>query len=63
LAIGANSHEVHAVEMTDHCRGGTEILPGLLAQLPEDEQIAVISGDGAIGKLMGDGRNDQAGAV
>jgi hypothetical protein len=38
---------VRAVEMTDHRHGDGEILPGLLAQLPEDERIAVISGDGA----------------
>jgi hypothetical protein len=47
LAIDENSHEVRAVEMTDHRHGDGEILPGLLAQLPEDEQIAVIGGDGA----------------
>ncbi len=33
--------------MTDHRHGDSEIVPGLLAQLPEGEQIAVISGDGA----------------
>ncbi len=47
LAIDADSHEVRAVEMTDHRHGDGEILPDLLAQLPEVEQIAVISGDGA----------------
>ena len=46
LAIDADSHEVRAVQMTDHRHGDGEILPDLLAQLPE-EQIAVISGDGA----------------
>ena len=47
LAVDADSHEVRAVEMTDHRHGDGEILPDLLAQLPEEEQIAVISGDGA----------------
>ncbi len=47
LAIDADSHDVRAVEMTDHRHGDSEILPGLLAQLPEEERIAVISGDGA----------------
>jgi hypothetical protein len=47
LAIDADSHEVRAVEMTDHRHGDGEILPGLLAQLPRAERIGVISGDGA----------------
>ena len=47
LVIDADSHEIRAVEMTDHRHGEGEILPSLLAQLPEEEQIAVISGDGA----------------
>ena len=47
LIIDADSHEVRAVEMTDHRHGDGEIVPGLLAQLPEAERIAVISGDGA----------------
>jgi hypothetical protein len=47
LAIDANSHEVRAVEMTDHRHGDGEIVPGLLAQLRPEERIGVISGDGA----------------
>jgi len=47
LAIDADSHDVRAVEMTDHRHGDGEILPDLLAQLPEEERVAVISGDGA----------------
>jgi hypothetical protein len=47
LVIDADSHEVRAVEMTDHRHGDGEIVPGLLAQSPEDERIGVISGDGA----------------
>ena len=45
--IDADSHEVRAVEMTDHRHGVGEIVPGLLAQLPKAERIGVISGDGA----------------
>ena len=47
LAIDADSHEVRAVEMTDHRHSDGQILPDLLAQLPEGEQIELISGDGA----------------
>jgi hypothetical protein len=47
LAIDADSHEVRAVEMTDHRHGDGEIVPDLLAQLPKAERIGVISGDGA----------------
>jgi hypothetical protein len=47
LVIDADSHEVRAVEMTDHRHGDGEIVPGLLAQLPKAERIGVISGDGA----------------
>jgi hypothetical protein len=47
LVIDADSHEVRAVEMTDHRHGDGEIVPGLLAQVPEGERIGVISGDGA----------------
>jgi hypothetical protein len=46
LAIDADSHEVRAVEMTDHRHGDGEIVPDLLAQLPKAERIGVISGDG-----------------
>ena len=53
LVIEADSHEVRAVEMTDHRHGDGdgdgdgEIVPSLLAQLHPEEQIGVISGDGA----------------
>ena len=47
LVIDADSHEVRAVEMTDHRHGDGEIVPGLLAQLHPEEQIGIISGDGA----------------
>jgi hypothetical protein len=47
LGVDADGREVRAVEVTDHRRGDGEIVPGLLARLPEAERIAVISGDGA----------------
>jgi hypothetical protein len=47
LAVDAVSHEIRAVEMTDHRHGDGGILPDLLAQVPEAEQIADIGGDGA----------------
>jgi hypothetical protein len=47
LGVDTDSHEVRAVEVTDHRHGDGEIVPGLLAQLPEAERIAVICGDGA----------------
>ena len=47
LAVGADSHEIRAVEMTDHRHGDGEILPDLLAQIPEGERITSISRDGA----------------
>lgn len=47
LVVDADSHEVRAVELTDHRHGDGEVVPGLLAQVPVAEPIAVISGDGA----------------
>jgi hypothetical protein len=40
LAVDADGHEIRAVEMTDQRHGDGEILPDLLAQVPEEEQIA-----------------------
>jgi hypothetical protein len=47
LAVDAQSHDIRAVEMTDHRHGDAEILPDLLAQVPEGEPIASVTGDGA----------------
>ena len=47
LVIDADSHEVRAVDVTDHRHGDGEVVPGLLAQLPRAEQTGIISGDGA----------------
>jgi hypothetical protein len=45
--VDADSHEVRAVGMTDRRHGDGGIVPGLLAQVPEAERIAVLGGDGA----------------
>jgi hypothetical protein len=47
LAMDAEGHDIRAVEMTDHRHGDAEILPDLLAQVPEAEEIASVTGDGA----------------
>ena len=47
LAVDATSHEIRAVEMTDHRHGDGEILTGLLAQVPQGEQTASVNGYGA----------------
>ena len=47
LAVDAVRQDIRAVEMTDHRHGDGEILPDLLAQVPEEERIADIGGDGA----------------
>jgi hypothetical protein len=47
LAVDADSHEIRAVEMTDYRHGDGEILPDLLAQVPQGEGIASVGGDGA----------------
>jgi hypothetical protein len=52
LAVDAVSHDIRAVEMTDHRHGDGEILPDLLAQVPEEERIAEIGGDGAYDTRM-----------
>ena len=47
LVVDADSHEVRAVEMTNHHHGDSGTLPGLLAEMPEEKRIPVISSDGA----------------
>ena len=47
LAVDAAGHEIRAVEMTNHRHGDGEVLPDLLAQVPEREPIADVGGDGA----------------
>ncbi|MFC7738195.1 hypothetical protein ACFQX4_20745 [Roseomonas sp. GCM10028921] len=45
MATDAESYRIRAVEITDHRHGDGEILPDLLAQVPE-EAIASVTGDG-----------------
>ncbi|MBB5696466.1 hypothetical protein FHS87_004537 [Roseomonas pecuniae] len=47
LALDAEGHEIRAAEMRDHRHGDAEILPDLLAQVPEGEEIGSIGGAGA----------------
>ena len=47
LAIDEATMEVRAVEITDSRIGDAPMLPGLLSQIPEGEQIALVTADGA----------------
>ncbi|MGZ5010108.1 MAG: IS5 family transposase [Methylobacter sp.] len=47
LAVDANTQEIVAVELTANFVGDPEVLPDLLKQLPDNEAIASIAGDGA----------------
>jgi len=47
LGIDAATLEVRAIEVTDNATGDAPILPCLLDQIPDDERIASVSGDGA----------------
>ena len=47
LVVDADSHEIRAVEMTDHRHGDAEVLPDLLAQVPPHECVAALYVDGA----------------
>ena len=47
LAIDESTLEVRAVEITDSSVGDAPILPGLLSQIPADQQIASVTTDGA----------------
>lgn len=47
LAIDAHTLEVRAIEVTDNSVGDAPMLPELLGQIPTDETIGSISGDGA----------------
>ncbi|MDO5623983.1 MAG: IS5 family transposase [Pseudomonadota bacterium] len=47
LAIDADSLHVRAIEVTDNSIGDAPMLPELLGQIPADEPIASVSGDGA----------------
>jgi hypothetical protein len=47
LGIDANTLEIRAIEVTDNSVGDAPMLPELLRQIPPDESIASVSGDGA----------------
>jgi hypothetical protein len=47
LGIDATTLEIRAIEVTDNAIGDAPMLPCLLDQIPADEIIASVSGDGA----------------
>ncbi len=47
LGIDAHTLEIRAIEVTDNSVGDAPMLPELLAQIPADEAVASVSGDGA----------------
>ena len=47
LGIDASTLEIRAMEVTDDSIGDAPVLPALLNQIPVDEKIATVSGDGA----------------
>lgn len=47
LGIDAATLEIRAMEVTDNSIGDAPVLPDLLDQIPGDEQISTVSGDGA----------------
>jgi len=47
LGIDAATLEIRAIEVTDNATGDAPILPCLLDQIPVDESVASVSGDGA----------------
>jgi hypothetical protein len=46
LGIDAATVEIRAIEVTDNATGDAPILPCLLDQIPADEIVASVSGDG-----------------
>ncbi|MDF3607987.1 IS5 family transposase [Paracoccus sp. DMF-8] len=47
LAMGTVTGDIRAVEFTSSDKGDSPILPHLLDQIPPDEQIGTVTGDGA----------------
>ena len=47
LAMDAQTFEIRAIEVTSNRLGDAQMLPELLKQIPENEQINAVSGDGA----------------
>lgn len=64
LVIDAETLLVRGIEVTDNRQGDAHMLPSLLTQIPIDEPIACVSGDGALryqGVSSGDCRAAQSG--
>ena len=47
LAMDTTTGDIRAVEFTSSDKGDSPVLPHLLAQIPVDEQIGTVTGDGA----------------
>ena len=47
IAMGTETGDIRAVEFTSSRQGDSPLLPDLLEQIPEDEEIATVTGDGA----------------
>lgn len=47
LGIDAQTLDIRAIEVTTNAVGDAQTLPALLAQIPDDEAILTVSGDGA----------------
>lgn len=47
LAMDTATGDIRAVEFTSSREGDSPVLPDLLAQIPEDEEIGTVTGDGA----------------
>ncbi|GHE04211.1 hypothetical protein GCM10008024_30640 [Allgaiera indica] len=47
IAMDTETGDIRAVEFTSSRQGDSSLLPDLLAQIPEDEEIATVTGDGA----------------
>ena len=47
LGIDAQTLEIRAIEVTDNAVGDAPMLPELLSQIPPEERITTVSGDGA----------------
>lgn len=47
LAMDTATGDVRAVEFTSSREGDSPVLPGLLAQIPSDQPIGTVTGDGA----------------
>jgi hypothetical protein len=62
LGIDANTLEIRAIEVTDNSVGDAPMLPELLGQIPPDEALASVSGDGAYDTKACPAAIDQRGA-